>query len=244
MTEMKVSKISLSKTIADDVSVDSTIDSTQVHAGDSPAEIQADPTPSDTAEPQAVAEAQSDSEATQSQPDKPSSSRKRGRSRTAKAWSIDQFAVPELEGKVRFHDLDLPTELMRAIADLGFEYCSSIQAEVLPHTLDGYDAVGKAQTGTGKTAAFLLAAMNELLINPVEGERFLAEPRVVVLAPTRELVMQIGTDAVDLAKHTDLQVHTLVGGMDYGKQLQRIQRGYVDIVAATPGRLIDFNYPW
>ena len=84
-----------------------------------------------------MAEAQSDSEATQSQPDKPSSSRKGGRSRTAKAWSIDQFAVPEVEGKVRFHDLDLPTELMRAIADLGFEYCSSIQAEVLPHTLDG-----------------------------------------------------------------------------------------------------------
>jgi ATP-dependent RNA helicase RhlB len=191
MTEMKVSKISLSKTIADDVSVDSTIDSTQVHAGDSPAETQADPTPSDTAEPQAVAEAQSDSAATQSQPNKPSSSRKGGRSRTTKAWSIDQFAVPELEGKVRFHDLELPTELMRAIADLGFEYCSSIQAEVLPHTLDGYDAVGKAQTGTGKTAAFLLAAMNELLINPVEGERFLAEPRVVVLAPMQWILPSI-----------------------------------------------------
>ncbi len=240
MTEMKVSKISLSKKIADDVSVDSTIDSTPGHAGDSPTETPVDPAPRDTAEPQAVAEAQNHLVAKQSQLDKSSSSRKSGRSRPTKAWSIDQFVVPEREGKVRFHDLDLPLELMRAIADLGFEYCSSIQAEVLPHTLDGYDAVGKAQTGTGKTAAFLLAAMNELLINPVEGERFLAEPRVVVLAPTRELVMQIGTDAVNLAKHAGLQVHTLVGGMDYGKQLQRIQKRYVDVVAATPGRLIDF----
>ena len=148
MTEMKVSEISLSKKIADDASVDSTIDSTPGHAGDSPTETPVDPTPSDTAEPQAVAEAQGHLVATQSQLDKPSSSRKSGRSRTTKAWSVDKFVVPEREGKVRFHDLDLPQELMRAIADLGFEYCSSIQAEVLPHTLDGYDAVGKAQTGT------------------------------------------------------------------------------------------------
>ncbi|MBT8149102.1 MAG: ATP-dependent RNA helicase RhlB [Gammaproteobacteria bacterium] len=155
-------------------------------------------------------------------------------------WSLEQFQVEPAAGRTRFHDLDLPLPLMRAIADLGFEYCSPIQAEVLPHTLDGYDAVGKAQTGTGKTAAFLLAAMHELLVNPVEGERFLAEPRVVVLAPTRELVMQIGKDAIDLAKYTGLQVHTLVGGMDYGKQLERIRRKVVDIVAATPGRLIDF----
>ncbi|NNL56728.1 MAG: ATP-dependent RNA helicase RhlB [Pseudomonadales bacterium] len=155
-------------------------------------------------------------------------------------WSLEQFQVEPVEGRTRFHDLDLPLSLMHAIADLGFEYCSPIQAEVLPHTLDGYDAVGKAQTGTGKTAAFLLAAMHELLVNPVEGERFLAEPRVVVLAPTRELVMQIGKDAIDLAKYTGLQVHTLVGGMDYGKQLERIRRKVVDIVAATPGRLIDF----
>ncbi|NND40267.1 MAG: ATP-dependent RNA helicase RhlB [Pseudomonadales bacterium] len=160
--------------------------------------------------------------------------------RQSKAWRVEDFAVPEKEGFTRFHDLELPEPLMQAIADLGFEYCSPIQAEVLPHTLDGYDAVGKAQTGTGKTAAFLLAAMNELLQNPFEEERFLAEPRVVVLAPTRELVMQIAKDAVDLAKYTDLQVHTLVGGMDYGKQLQRMQSRVCDIVAATPGRLIDF----
>ena len=173
-----------------------------------------------------------------------SARRPRRRSRRSRGeqqpWSLEQFQVEPAEGRTRFHDLDLPLPLMHAIADLGFEYCSPIQAAVLPHTLDGYDAVGKAQTGTGKTAAFLLAAMHELLVNPVENERFLAEPRVVVLAPTRELVMQIGKDAIDLAKYTGLQVHTLVGGMDYGKQLERIQRKVVDIVAATPGRLIDF----
>lgn len=164
----------------------------------------------------------------------------RGGRKSRSEWSIDDFAVEPREGATRFHDLDLPDSLMRAIADLGFEYCSPIQAAVLPHTLDGCDAVGKAQTGTGKTAAFLLAAMNELLENPIEGERFLAEPRVVVLAPTRELVMQIGKDALDLARYSGLQVHTLVGGMDYGKQLQRMQSRVCDIVAATPGRLIDF----
>lgn len=155
-------------------------------------------------------------------------------------WSVEQFLVEPQDGKTRFHDLDLPKSLMHAIADLGFQYCSPIQAQVLPHTLDGYDAVGKAQTGTGKTAAFLLAAMNECLQNPIEGERFIAEPRVVVLAPTRELVMQIAKDAVDLAKYSGLQVAALVGGMDFQKQLDRLNRGYVDIIAATPGRLIDF----
>ena len=156
------------------------------------------------------------------------------------SWSVDQFVVEPQEGKTRFHDLDLPKSLMHAIADLGFEYCSPIQAQVLPHTLDGYDAVGKAQTGTGKTAAFLLAAMYECLINPIKDERFIAEPRVVVLAPTRELVMQIAKDAEALGKYTGLNVVTLVGGMDYQKQLDRVNGRVVDIVAATPGRLIDF----
>ena len=105
----------------------------------------------------------------------------------------------------------------------------------LPLTLDGYDLVGKAQTGTGKTAAFLITAINELLQNLVEEERYIAEPRVVVIAPTRELTMQIAEDAKDLVRFTDLSVVMMVGGMDYGKQLQKIQRNVVDIVVATPG---------
>jgi len=156
------------------------------------------------------------------------------------AWSLDQFPVAEKEGSTRFHDLDLPLSVMQAIADLGFEYCSPIQAAVLPHTLDGLDAVGKAQTGTGKTAAFLITAICDLLANPIDGERYTGEPRVVVIAPTRELVMQIAKDAEDLTKHADLHVEMLIGGMDYAAQLKRVQRNVVDIVVATPGRLIDF----
>ncbi len=155
-------------------------------------------------------------------------------------WQPEDFSVPPAEGKTRFHDLDLRPELMRGIAEIGFEYCSPIQAQILPHTLQGHDAIGKAQTGTGKTAAFLITIFNDLLCNPVEGERFLAEPRAIVIAPTRELVMQIAEDARDLGKYTGLNTVTLIGGADYQKQLQRVNSVVTDLVVATPGRLIDF----
>lgn len=156
------------------------------------------------------------------------------------AWSLDEFKVDPQEGKVRFHDLDLRDELMHGIADIGFEYCSPIQGSVLPHTLQGHDAIGKAQTGTGKTAAFLITIFNDQLCHPPETERFVGEPRALVIAPTRELVMQIAADAEQLAKHTGLKVATLIGGMDYQKQLNRLSNHVVDLVVATPGRLIDF----
>lgn len=156
------------------------------------------------------------------------------------AWSPADFVVEPREGVTRFHDLGLRDELLHAVADLNFEYCSPIQGQVLPHTLQGHDAIGKAQTGTGKTAAFLITIFNDLLSNPLEGERFLGEPRALVIAPTRELVMQIAADAEDLAKHTSLGVATLIGGMDYQKQLNRLQSQIVDLVVATPGRLLDF----
>ncbi len=156
------------------------------------------------------------------------------------AWTPAQFDVPEKEGETRFHDLDLDDRVMHGIADLGFEYCTPIQAQVLPHTLQGHDAIGKAQTGTGKTAAFLVTIFNDQLCHPREGERFLGEPRALVIAPTRELVMQIAADAKELGRHTGLKVVTLIGGMDYQKQLNHLQREVVDLVVATPGRLIDF----
>ena len=155
-------------------------------------------------------------------------------------WSLDQFPVLEVEGKSRFHDLDLPVEVMHAIADLGFEYCSPIQARALPYALNGQDVVGKAQTGTGKTAAFLLAIIDDLIKHPLEQERFAGEARALIVAPTRELVIQIAEDAKLLTKYTDLSVQTLVGGMDYGKQQRRLQDQLVDIMVATPGRLLDF----
>ena len=171
-----------------------------------------------------------------------SSGRRRGRGRKQdnKSWSPDQFQVEPKEGETRFHDLGLRDELMHGIADLGFQYCSPIQAGILPQTLQGHDAIGKAQTGTGKTAAFLITIFNDLLCHPVEGERFLGEPRALVIAPTRELVMQIAEDAKDLGKYTGLNVVTLIGGMDYQKQLNQLGREVVDLVVATPGRLIDF----
>lgn len=169
-----------------------------------------------------------------------SSHSNREKGKAAAPWDISQFQVPPLPDKTRFHDLDLPDALMHGIADLGFEYCSPIQAQSLPHALNGHDVVGKAQTGTGKTAAFLLAIIDELMRNPIKEERYAGEARALIIAPTRELVMQIADDARALTKHTELQVHALVGGMDYGKQQSRLQNTLVDILVATPGRLLDF----
>jgi ATP-dependent RNA helicase RhlB len=168
--------------------------------------------------------------------------RRRGGKRKAAAapWSIEDFQVEPAEGETRFHDLGLRDEIMHGIAELGFKYCSPIQAAILPQTLQGNDAIGKAQTGTGKTAAFLITIFNDLLCHPPEGERFVGEPRALVIAPTRELVMQIAQDAEDLARYTGLQVATLIGGMDYQKQLNRLHNTVIDLVVATPGRLLDF----
>ncbi len=177
---------------------------------------------------------------------KPSSSssrsgRRRGRGRGGnKNWSIDQFVVEPQEGKVRFHDFDIPLPLMRGIHGAGFSYCTPIQGASLPHTLRCHDMVGKAQTGTGKTAAFLVSTISDLLKHQIEDERYMGEARALILAPTRELAIQIADDAEQLVKHTDLNVHCLVGGMDYAKQLQKIQKKHCDILVGTPGRLLDF----
>ena len=146
---------------------------------------------------------------------------------------------PESE-TVSFDSFDLEQPLRDAIAKLGFEFCTPIQAQSLVHTLAGHDVTGKAQTGTGKTAAFLITIINDLLTNPVEGDRFLAEPRALIIAPTRELAMQIANDSVQLNEFTDLHTVTLVGGEDYQKQTRALDLKPVDIVVATPGRLLDF----
>ena len=148
-------------------------------------------------------------------------------------------SVPSLE-KVKFDTLNLDALVQRGVDALGFEFCSPIQGRILPHTLSGNDAIGKAQTGTGKTAAFLITIFNDLLNHPIEGERYLGEPRAVIIAPTRELVMQIASDAEELGRFTGLKTVTLIGGADYQKQLAKVNRSPVDIVVATPGRLIDF----
>ncbi|MFA9204007.1 MAG: ATP-dependent RNA helicase RhlB [Flavobacteriales bacterium] len=141
---------------------------------------------------------------------------------------------------LNFDSLNLHASLRQAIADLGFTQMTPIQHQVLYYTLAGHDAIGRAQTGTGKTAAFLISIINDLLSHPIQDERYRGEPRALILAPTRELALQIESDAKQLLKHTDLHVLTLLGGVDYDKQRAQLDRAFVDIVVATPGRLIDF----
>ncbi|MGB0664309.1 MAG: ATP-dependent RNA helicase RhlB [Pontibacterium sp.] len=154
-------------------------------------------------------------------------------------WTPADFQVPVVEGKARFHDFSLPDVLMHAVADLGFEYCTPIQAETIPAALEGKDLIGKAQTGTGKTAAFLMGIITDLIDYPLE-ERSLREPRALIIAPTRELALQIASDAIGLCKYANLSVVSLVGGMDYEGQRKELAAGPVDILVATPGRLLDF----
>ncbi|GJQ64159.1 MAG: hypothetical protein SCALA702_32120 [Melioribacteraceae bacterium] len=156
-------------------------------------------------------------------------------------WEVSKFPVEQIEGKTRFHDLKLPDEIMHALSDLDFKYCTSIQEEVLPHTISGKDAVGQAQTGTGKTAAFLITIFNKLLNDGKKAKIPKSSPRALVVAPTRELAIQISKDAELLGKYLDLSVVVAYGGMDYKKQITRLKDGYVDLLIATPGRLIDFR---
>ena len=148
--------------------------------------------------------------------------------------------VEEKQELFSFDIFELQQPLREAITKLGFEYCTPIQAQSLVHALAGHDVIGRAQTGTGKTAAFVITIINDLLSNPVEEERFLAEPRALIIAPTRELAIQIATDAEKLTACCDLHIVTLVGGEDYAKQNVALDKQAVDILVATPGRLLDF----
>ncbi|HEN8802128.1 ATP-dependent RNA helicase RhlB [Pseudomonas sp. CM25] len=159
----------------------------------------------------------------------------------ASLWKLEDFVVEPQEGKTRFHDFKLSNEVMHAIHDLGFPYCTPIQAQVLGYTLRGQDAIGRAQTGTGKTAAFLISIISQLQQTPPPKERYMGEPRALIIAPTRELVVQIAKDAAALTKYTGLNVMSFVGGMEFDKQLKALEARHCDILVATPGRLLDFN---
>jgi ATP-dependent RNA helicase RhlB len=154
-------------------------------------------------------------------------------------WKVEDYKVDAEEGKLRFADLGLADELLHAIADNGYQYCTPIQGEILPDLVKGRDGMGQAQTGTGKTAAFLLASLNHLLKNP-KPDHPNGSPRMLILAPTRELVLQIEEEAAELMKYTNLQSLPVYGGLDYEPQKEALRHHQVDVVAATPGRLIDF----
>jgi len=140
---------------------------------------------------------------------------------------------------ISFTHFDLPAELMQGIEEAGFMSCTPIQEKSLPLTLAGKDVAGQAQTGTGKTAAFLIAAFNHLLRHPAGEKRKPNQVRALILAPTRELAIQIHRDAVKLGQYTGLRLGLSYGGTDYDGQRQQLVEG-VDMLIGTPGRIIDY----
>jgi ATP-dependent RNA helicase RhlB len=140
-----------------------------------------------------------------------------------------------------FDSLDLHPTLREGIADAGFEYCTPIQASTLPIALQQHDVAGQAQTGTGKTAAFLVAAFQRLLTadGTPKSDDAGRHPRIFILAPTRELAIQIAKDAEVLGRHTGFRIGLAYGGTGYEQQRRTIEDG-VDLLVGTPGRIIDY----
>jgi len=138
---------------------------------------------------------------------------------------------------LKFDELNLLEPLLAAVRDLGFERPTDIQEKALPVVLEGRDVAGQAQTGTGKTACFLLGTLNAMLQSerPEDGS-----PRALVIAPTRELAIQIAADAEALTTYTDLKTTIVCGGLSWDKQAKALKDG-TDLVVGTPGRLMDFE---
>ena len=147
--------------------------------------------------------------------------------------------VEVIEGKKRFFDYTLHEDILFGLQNLNFKYCTPIQEMTLDLLLQGKDIAGKAQTGTGKTAAFLISTFNYLLNNPLEGQ-VKGAPRGLILAPTRELAMQIHKDAEAIGIFTNLKSMVVFGGMDHEKQRMQLDEN-IDILIGTPGRIIDYS---
>jgi ATP-dependent RNA helicase RhlB len=146
--------------------------------------------------------------------------------------------------QLTFESLAIPETVKRGIAELGYTRCTPIQAQTLPVALAGRDVAGQAQTGTGKTAAFLIALFNRLLTGPDSGSPppgapRSGAPRAIVIAPTRELAVQIHSDALGIGKYTGLKIAIVFGGVDYEKQRRILEDG-IDVLIGTPGRIIDY----
>ncbi|MGO1069975.1 ATP-dependent RNA helicase RhlB [Lysobacter sp. CA199] len=140
---------------------------------------------------------------------------------------------------ITFSSFDLHPSLLAGLEAAGFSRCTPIQALTLPIALTGRDVAGQAQTGTGKTLAFLVTVVNRLLTRPALAERKPEDPRALILAPTRELAIQIHKDAVKFGSDLGLKFALVYGGVDYDKQRELLQKG-ADVIIATPGRLIDY----
>ena len=138
----------------------------------------------------------------------------------------------------KFAEFEICEPVLKGIKETGFEFCTPIQALALPIALKGKDVAGQAQTGTGKTAAFLIATFHHLLARNIENKPT-AQLRALILAPTRELAIQIYEDAKPLNKHAGLKLGLAYGGTDYQKQREQLEAG-VDVLIGTPGRIIDY----
>ena len=150
--------------------------------------------------------------------------------------SIQRADQPKFLTHIRFDDFGLPNEVLAGLKDAAFTFCTPIQAEVLPLTLAGKDVAGQAQTGTGKTAAFLVTVFS-LLLSMTDRKPKL--PSALIVAPTRELAIQIFEDAKVLGRYTGLTQAQVIGGLDYEKQAEILRQG-ADVVICTPGRIIDY----
>ena len=144
---------------------------------------------------------------------------------------------PQEEPRLAFREIALPEEVQRGIEAAGFTHGTPIQSRILPLALAGRDVAGQAQTGTGKTAAFLISIFTRLWHNAVP--RKPGRPRALVIAPTRELAIQIAADARVLGQSTDFVIQVVYGGVDYKKQRESLRED-VDLLVGTPGRLIDY----
>ncbi len=136
----------------------------------------------------------------------------------------------------KFADFALAPQVLAALDAQGYQYCTPIQAQTLPIALQGKDIAGQAQTGTGKTLAFLTATFHYLLTHEPRGK---GQPRAIIMAPTRELAVQIHSDAEALAKHAGFRLALIYGGEGYDSQRQALENG-ADILIGTTGRLIDY----
>jgi ATP-dependent RNA helicase RhlB len=141
--------------------------------------------------------------------------------------------------EVTFASLNLPEPLLKGILASGFTNCTPIQAQTLPLALAGQDVMGQAQTGTGKTAAFLVALYHRLLTQPARAQRKITQPRALIIAPTRELAVQIHKDAEAIGKFTGFKLGLVYGGTGFDAQRKMLEQG-VDVLIGTPGRIIDY----
>jgi ATP-dependent RNA helicase RhlB len=138
--------------------------------------------------------------------------------------------------EIKFSELNLAPQVVSGLDEMGFEYCTEIQAKSLPILMKGTDIAGQAQTGEGKTIAFLAATFHTLLSKPKPDHK---QPRALIMAPTRELAIQIHKDAIQMAKASGLKVAVVYGGEGYESQRAELQEG-VDILIGTCGRLLDY----